>query len=239
MTPNLTVNLGVRWEAHTPRIDANNRQSGFDLYRINPVSGTPGVVTFAGLDGMGSARLRRRLEQRRAACGAGVEAVPPRTVVRTGYGIFYGVPLPGSNTSSAGFETSGNFQSPDNGITPPFLLRNGFPDTSRAELGPGFGAVNVGSASRFSPEFVEFDRRIGYTQQWNFGVQHEVGWNTLVEAGYLASVGHKLNGDEHQHQPGAGGADGCGQRASAAALPAVRQCGDASTRCGATPPITA
>ena len=195
VTPNLTVNLGVRWEAHTPRIDANNRQSGFDLYRINPVSGTPGVVTFAGLDGMGVHVYGG--DWNNVGPRVGLAWKPfRRTVVRTGYGIFYGVPLPGSNTSSAGFETSGNFQSPDNGITPPFLLRNGFPDTSRAQLGPGFGAVTVGSASRFSPEFVEFDRRIGYTQQWNFGVQHEIGWNTLVEASYLASAGHKLNGND-------------------------------------------
>src|SRR2546430_12241645 len=38
-----------------------------------------------------------------------------------------------SNTASAGFETSGEFSTPDNGITPPFLLRNGFPDTRSEE----------------------------------------------------------------------------------------------------------
>ena len=48
-------------------------------------------------------------------------------MVRSGYGIFYGPPLPGSNSSAAGFQTSGNFSTPDNGITPPFLLRDGFP----------------------------------------------------------------------------------------------------------------
>jgi len=53
VTPTLTLNLGVRWETHTPRFDQNDRQNGFDLAAINPVSGTPGVVTFAGKDGVG------------------------------------------------------------------------------------------------------------------------------------------------------------------------------------------
>ena len=107
---------------------------------------------------------------------------------------FAGPPLPGSNTASAGFETSGDFSTPDNGITPPFLLRNGFPDTPRAQLGAGFGAVRVGEAVRFAPEFIEKARRLGYAQQWNLALQRDVGWRALLELGYLASLGRKLNG---------------------------------------------
>ena len=52
-TNKLTVNLGLRWETDTPgweRID--DRQSGFDWDDINPVSGTPGIVTFSGRNGL-------------------------------------------------------------------------------------------------------------------------------------------------------------------------------------------
>jgi hypothetical protein len=47
----LTLNLGLRWEAEFPRREVNNRMNSFDPLAINPVSGTPGVVTFAGRDG--------------------------------------------------------------------------------------------------------------------------------------------------------------------------------------------
>ncbi|MBL8222540.1 MAG: TonB-dependent receptor, partial [Bryobacterales bacterium] len=54
LTTNLTMNIGLRWEAHTPKFDANNRMNGFNATAINPVSNTPGIVTFAGRDGLGS-----------------------------------------------------------------------------------------------------------------------------------------------------------------------------------------
>ncbi|MCL5743979.1 MAG: TonB-dependent receptor, partial [Acidobacteria bacterium] len=48
----LTLNLGLRWEVSLPRWDIKDRMNGFDTGAINPVSGTPGVVTFAGRDGI-------------------------------------------------------------------------------------------------------------------------------------------------------------------------------------------
>lgn len=50
-TRSLTINLGLRWEMDTPMVDANLRMNGFDAAAINPVSGTPGVVRFAGVNG--------------------------------------------------------------------------------------------------------------------------------------------------------------------------------------------
>ena len=51
MTSRLTLNYGLRWEAELPRREVNNKMNSFDPLAINPVSGTPGVVTFAGRDG--------------------------------------------------------------------------------------------------------------------------------------------------------------------------------------------
>lgn len=69
---NFTLNLGVRWEAHTPRIDANNRQNGFDFTQINPV-GHAGRDDLRGAERTAPECLQRRLEQRRTADRPGVE----------------------------------------------------------------------------------------------------------------------------------------------------------------------
>ncbi|MGH9664737.1 MAG: hypothetical protein ACRD9L_09970, partial [Bryobacteraceae bacterium] len=196
VTRNLTLNLGMRWDAHFPRTDVNNRQNSFNTTEINPVSNTPGVVTFAGLDGLGSQIYDG--DWNNFAPRVGLAWKPfglQKTVIRSGFGIFYGVPLEGSNNTSAGFETAGNFSTPDNGITAPFLLRDGFPGSaSTEELGPGFGAVPVGSPVIFAPTYIEQERQLGYTEQWNFDVQQELGWDTVLDVGYLGNAGHRLPG---------------------------------------------
>jgi len=196
LTTNLTMNIGVRWEAHTPRLDANDRQNGFDDKAINPVSRTPGVITFAGRDGRG--RTVYNGDYNNWAPRLGLAWKPfgsTKTVVRSAYGIFFGPPLPGSNNQTAGFEIAGDYQTPDNGLTPAFLLRNGFPAPPAAvDLNPGFGAVPVGQAVRYAPQFIDTDRRLGYSQQWNLSIQRELVGNFLLETGYVANVGRKLNG---------------------------------------------
>ena len=53
VTPRLTLNLGIRWDLDWPRWEAvDNRQNSFDRYAINPVSGTPGVITWSGRNGL-------------------------------------------------------------------------------------------------------------------------------------------------------------------------------------------
>jgi len=97
VTSNLTLNLGVRWEAHTPRVDAENRQNSFDLTAINPVSGTPGVVTFAGRDGLGREVYRGNYANFAPRFGLAWKPLSSRNLlIRSGYGIYFGPPVPGS-----------------------------------------------------------------------------------------------------------------------------------------------
>ncbi|MBL8223660.1 MAG: hypothetical protein JNL62_30790, partial [Bryobacterales bacterium] len=78
------------------------------------------------------------------------------TVIRAGAGVFYGIPLPGSNNNSAGFAAQAAYTTPDNGITAPFYLRDGFPGgLTSPELGPAFGAVRVGQPAALNFDFVE------------------------------------------------------------------------------------
>lgn len=193
VSSNFTLNLGLRWETHTPRVDANNRQNSFDTQAINPISGTPGVVTFAGQNGLGDRLYDGDYNNFAPRIGIAWKPLNGRNLlVRSAYGIYFGPPIPGSNTASAGFETSGDFTSPDNGITPPFLLRNGFPSTARMVLDAGFGAVVPGQPVRFAPTFIGQDRQLGYSQQWNFSLQQELPWSIVGELSYLANVSHKL-----------------------------------------------
>lgn len=197
ITQNLTLNLGIRWEAHTPKTDANDRMNGFDSTVMNPVSGTPGVITFAGRDGRGSRLYNGDWNNIMPRIGLAWKPMGRAgTVVRAGFGSFFGPPLPGSNNNSAGFSAQADYTTPDNGITAPFLMRDGFPSggLARPELGPGFGSVRVGQNASLGFDYIDIMRNLGYTMQWNLSIQQDLGRNSFFELSYLGNAGRKLNG---------------------------------------------
>ncbi|MCC6536171.1 MAG: hypothetical protein IT162_01390, partial [Bryobacterales bacterium] len=52
----------------------------------------------------------------------------------------------------------------------------------------------VGQAPRAAPDFISQDHGNGYSQQYNFTVQRELGGNMLFEGAYLGNLGRKLGG---------------------------------------------
>ncbi len=193
----LTINIGLRWETDTPIVDANNRMNGFDLKAINPVSGTPGVVRFAGLDGWPVRPYRTDWNNFGPRLGFAWKPFgSEKTVIRGGFGIFFAHPFDSGQPSSGslGFELSANLNSPDNGITAPFLLRNGVPGVSvtAPKLDDSFGAVPVGKNATTAVTYFDPDRVTGYSQQFNFGIQRELASGTVVEVSYLGNLSRKL-----------------------------------------------
>ncbi len=191
----LTLNLGFRWEMDTPRNEQNNRQSGFNGDAINPVSRTPGIITFAGMDGVSRYSHQFDKNNFQPRFGFAYRAFKT-TVIRGGYGISYNGAYQGAVpfTLFQGFSLSGSFPSPDGGFTRAFAFRDGLPPITRPELDPGFGAVPVGQPVRTAPDFFAQNHKNGYSQQWNLTLQNELPGSILLEAAYLANVGHKLGG---------------------------------------------
>jgi hypothetical protein len=49
--PQLTLNLGLRYDISFGPTEMHNRHSSFDPFVISPVTGMPGVLKYAGVDG--------------------------------------------------------------------------------------------------------------------------------------------------------------------------------------------
>lgn len=193
----LTLNLGVRWETDTPIKDLNGRMNGFDAAAINPVSGTPGVLRFMGVNGFRSTPYDTDWNNFGPRFGFAWKPFgSTTTVVRGGFGVSYAHPFDAGVPASAalGYELQANLNSPDNGITFPFVLGQGVPNVqlTRPELNDSFGAVRVGQNPTTAVTFYETDRKTGYSMQYNFGIQRELPGNMLVEVGYLANLSRKL-----------------------------------------------
>jgi Carboxypeptidase regulatory-like domain len=193
---NLTLNLGLRYDVDTPRWEINNRQNSFNTTEINPVSGTPGVITFAGLYGQSKYAHNWDLNNFGPRIGF---AWKPRDkwVVRGGGAILYTgeYDIAAPVVLYTGFSTQGTFVSSNNGATPAFLLKNGFPVLSSptpAQLTPGYGAVPVGQTPTTSPTFFQPDRQTGFLYQTSFDIQRELGRSTMLDIGYVGSFGHHL-----------------------------------------------
>ncbi len=189
----LTLNLGVRWDMDTPRWEKDNRQSGFDGVPINPVSGTPGIITFASIDGV--SKYINNFDWNNIGPRFGFAyRMTDKLVLRGGYGIYYNgmYHLAVANQFSAGFGSALDINSADGGFTPVQRFGDAIPAAERAKLWPGYGAVPPGRNGVTSLHFAQQDLVNGYMQHVNLSVQRELFSNLMVEAAYMANIGRKL-----------------------------------------------
>ncbi|GGH00313.1 TonB-dependent receptor [Silvibacterium dinghuense] len=197
----LTLNYGLRWDIDSPRYLSNNRQNSFNPTAINPVSGTPGVITFAGIDGQ--SRYANNFDRTLFGPRLGLAWTPRENeVFRVGSGILYegeydqATPI----VMALGFSNAISLTSPNSVAgTPAFLLKdNGTEGTGLAayptasQLTPSFGAVAVGSTPNTTVQWITKDHKTGYLYQLHADWQRQLPGSTLLDIGYTGTFGHHL-----------------------------------------------
>src|SRR6185436_12307254 len=128
--------------AELPRREVDNKMNSFDPLAINPISGTPGVVTFAGVNGVSERAFGTDRNNFGPRLGFAYRLPGKReTVLRGGGGIFYGQTVSNTigDTAALGFSTAASFVVAQADLQSVFRLRDGFPAVSRQELNAGFG----------------------------------------------------------------------------------------------------
>jgi hypothetical protein len=193
--PKLSLNYGLRWDTFTPSVEKYDRLSFFD-FGPNPAAGNRlGRLAFAGTKyGTASAGVDHpeKTWQGGFAPRIGIAyALNDKTVVRTGYGIFYTeafYPGWGGGQSQAGFNANPSFSSTLGGIQPAFYLQDGLPQnfTKPPQINPG---AQNGQGILYRPK--DANRR-SYSQQWNFTVERQLGADTQLSAAYVGSKGTRL-----------------------------------------------
>jgi hypothetical protein len=199
ITNDLTLNFGLRWEAEFPRRTVDNTMNSFDPLAINPVSGTPGVVTFAGMNGTPERAFATDKNNFGPRFGFAYRVPGLKdTVVRGGAGIFYASTVSNTigDTAALGFSTQASFVVPQADFQSVFRLGDGFPAVTRQPLTPAFGAVPAGDRPNTSVQFFNPKQVAPVSYQYNLNVQREVVPGFLVEAGYIANVSHHLTAND-------------------------------------------
>ncbi|MGC4050764.1 MAG: TonB-dependent receptor [Paludibaculum sp.] len=195
MSRKLTLNLGLRYEVNVPRTERFDRISIFDVGAVSPIASQ--VPSIPGLRGA----MAFRDGDNRQLIPADKNNWAPRfgfayqmtkdTLIRGGYGIFFG--LSSTDASGAaggfvdGFQATTSIVTSLDGTTPIASLSNPFPNgfnqpLSRSQLTASslLGQSNTsGLLSLATP----------YFQQWNFSVQRSLGQNLIAEIAYTANKG--------------------------------------------------
>jgi hypothetical protein len=205
--PNLTLNLGLRWELNTPTLERWNRMSiGFDAAATNQVTDAAvaayqaknvsslspllsgvsfnpvGGLLFASKDNRAATTVPHNSFSPRLGISWTPSALKNRTVFRAGVGMFYyvyGVILPQQPGFSA---TTTYVASNDSFLTPATTLSNPFPNGISQPATQGVN-TNLGQAITFLNPSLQNQ----YSLRWTFDIQHQLAKDLVVQLGYIGN----------------------------------------------------
>jgi hypothetical protein len=188
----LTINLGLRYEFTLPPFSLINQYTDFSPTTPNPgVNNYPGALIFACC-GPGTQNKKRLVPGWYGGIGPRVGAAyspDGKTTLRVAFGrSFSRVTSISGSGHYEGYGISPRFTSPDNDITPAFLLDSGLPPYRLPPFTDPAFQNNLstdywnGQDATRSPENL----------YWTFSLQRQLTANTLIEGVYDATVGTHL-----------------------------------------------
>lgn len=199
LTSRLTLNLGLRYDYNAPWTEKHNRINSWDGTSAVPLT-VPGLtlrggLIFPGVNGVPRGEYNSDKTNFAPRFGFAY-TVNQNTVVRGGYGIFYG-PVNGAaftgstNVANSGFSATTNWLNTVDGVTPANYLSNPYPNGFQTAPGSSLGLLtllgqNISTMDR--------GRNTLYAEQWNLAVQRVLPGNLSAEVAYAGSHGLHLQG---------------------------------------------
>lgn len=185
--PNLSLNLGVRYEYNGPFVETQNQIANLDV-SFNPES-VLGYLVLPGQTGQFYGNYPDALvrpSKNDWAPRIGIAWRPMKNmVIRTGYGINYNLSQYSTFVHDFAFQ-------------PPFAITqtNSVPDvtspaTSPLTLADGFpGTTSSGVTNNYA---LDPNYRLGYVQIWNLDIQRQLPGNVQLNVGYSGAKGTHLD----------------------------------------------
>jgi hypothetical protein len=191
----LTLNIGIRWDIASPIKEVSSRMSGLDPNLTNPATGNKGAFVVLG-DGPGrngQDNFAKTYYRQFGPRFGFAYAASQKMVVRGGYGINFSPPIgdgfswpytQGFNGQNPIVQRTGRFLQ-----DPSYNWDNPYPAFTRTLPNTDPTLLNGIDIPYYSPEV----QKLPYVQNWNFGIQYELPWQTRVEANYVGNKGTRLN----------------------------------------------
>ncbi len=223
--PNLTLNLGLRWEYGSPYSDIYNRISNWDPVSQTVLTTTPGAVAGNGITPYSGGGVYGKTLVNPDFTDFGPRvgfayAVDPRTAIRGGFGISYahytragsgdilGINAPQAQFASVS-QIAPSATNHCSGTLPAQIIPIGTTTPScyaTSDQGYPSGLVTSFNKATDNITYIPKNTKDSYVESYFISVQRTLAKNTLLDIAYVGNHGVKLQGflNANQKNPSAG-----------------------------------
>jgi hypothetical protein len=177
----LTLQLGLRWDLMTPPVQADNRQSNFNI--------TDGLIHLAS-DSDRTAGVDIHHDYFAPRLGLAYTPDGGRTAIRAAFGVSYFADNFGANggTNERNYPF---FQQIDiqaaSTLVPSLSVSQGLPTFSPVALAP-----TLTPPANFAVFYIPSHFHADTATMWNIGVQRELRWSSVIDVSYVGTRGTNL-----------------------------------------------
>jgi hypothetical protein len=189
LTPNLTVNLGLRYQIQTGWSEVKGNMRVFDPTIQNPSTGTLGAMWYGSTKANGRSTLQAPVYSTFLPRVGFAWLARPDTTLRGGFGLYaynWSRDTYGAGMGSA-FGQQGNLSDQTPNVTPVVQLSgtgSNLPYLSATTNPAGFNGQQV--------SYNQYHTPVGGSYQWNVSLQKQVGNDMVTALTYVGSHGHDL-----------------------------------------------
>jgi hypothetical protein len=193
--PNLTVNLGLRYEYQGGWNEVKNHLGSFDPTITNPITNTPGAMWFAG-ETSRTQLMKSVNDIFLPRVGFAWNLGSANTVVRGGFGI-YAITFSLDNYGQGnglGNNSTGSASDASGGISPVTTLSGpGINLQTGQPLPYVVDNRNPGGWNGLNVPYNDYHLPVPTINEWTLSVERQLGKNTMGEIAYVGSHGNHLD----------------------------------------------
>ena len=187
--PNLTVNLGLRYQIQTGWSEVKGNEASFDPTVTNPATNTLGAIWFGSTHANGRTHLQHPVYDTFLPRVGFAYQLNEKTTLNGGFGLFA---YNWSNDQYGGgmgqaFGSKGSVNDNTNGLTPVVILSGSGTNLPYV--------ANSNSADAYNGQSFNYNayhEPVGGSYQWNVRAERQIANNVVVSLGYVATHGHNL-----------------------------------------------
>jgi hypothetical protein len=193
--PNLTLNLGLRYQIQTGWSETKGNERSFDPTVPNPGTGTLGALWYGSTKANGRSRIQDSVYSTVLPRVGFSYEFDPNTVVRGGFGLYaynWSNDTYNGGVMGAAFGSQGNVSDSTNGVTPVVVFSGTGSNLAYTAASTDPAAQNGSGGNFTNLNYAQFHQPVGGSYQWNLQVQRQLNTNMVASLAYVASHGHDL-----------------------------------------------